>query len=514
MKYENKTKKVWLLENHDEALYVWKKQKIKECILIHIDAHHDLYGSWNIKKKKGCSIPINIGNYLFEAIDKKIVRKIIWVVPDQTFFDTEGINKTLKKLMTIDGADGFNVSESNILSGKVNGIELIVCTLTNIPITNDKVLLDIDIDFLLIKDSNNLRSGNFEKKPWISPNELIEKINKLDLELELTTIAYSVNGGYTPLHWKHLGLEIKKLIDGEDVQWTQNLVRAAEYVDATFYEMALEECILAENIAPNEAAIQYFFCRINIGLGNYTNAREHFKKAVKLDKTYKTPFGVSGWALLDFNELEKANLSFVYSLKMNPMEPYYLLGLGIYHLRKKNLDYAEFILKKALRSDPTIIECYRELGDLYIMKNMHKEGIKMYKKSMHLVDMGYKLKTDPNAIGIDKTSRNRNWDFGGDTIIMKLSDAKLAVLKKRKSTITEKVLNSIDSICSSIGFVTYIISRSMIIKLLRDQEDDSEIFGKSLCCSNKSLVNTNFIDSTINANQKKGKNDKNLLVWG
>jgi hypothetical protein len=38
--------RVFLFENHDEAYAVWRDLGVRNRILVHIDAHHDMYGKW------------------------------------------------------------------------------------------------------------------------------------------------------------------------------------------------------------------------------------------------------------------------------------------------------------------------------------------------------------------------------------------------------------------------------------------------------------------------------------
>ena len=100
-------KNITLIEDHDEALKVWREKKIKNLDLVHLDAHID-FGfhaakpiekifneAKNLKQlKQGLEYSLsflhyqrdfnkqtNIGNYIYPAMQEGIVKDFYWVVP-------------------------------------------------------------------------------------------------------------------------------------------------------------------------------------------------------------------------------------------------------------------------------------------------------------------------------------------------------------------------------------------------------------------------------------------------
>ena len=57
------------MENHDEAYYAWRDAGVKQKVLIHIDAHHDM---WFIRKDSH----ITIANFICKALEDDIVREV------------------------------------------------------------------------------------------------------------------------------------------------------------------------------------------------------------------------------------------------------------------------------------------------------------------------------------------------------------------------------------------------------------------------------------------------------
>ncbi len=63
------------VENHDAAYHAWRDAGVRRRILIHIDAHHDMW--WVSDPGE-----ITIANFISPALAEDIVREVFWVVPD------------------------------------------------------------------------------------------------------------------------------------------------------------------------------------------------------------------------------------------------------------------------------------------------------------------------------------------------------------------------------------------------------------------------------------------------
>ena len=71
---------VHLMENHDGAYYIWRDLGVKDRILVHIDAHHDMWWAEDTKASL-----VTIANFICPALKEGIVREVFWVVPDATW---------------------------------------------------------------------------------------------------------------------------------------------------------------------------------------------------------------------------------------------------------------------------------------------------------------------------------------------------------------------------------------------------------------------------------------------
>src|ERR1700724_2948020 len=92
---------VHLMENHDRSYFLWRDAAFKNRILVHIDAHHDM---WCIEDNRS----LTIENFICVAIRERIVRKVYCVVPDGTWESPAGrkaLRNPLKELLKTYGGD-------------------------------------------------------------------------------------------------------------------------------------------------------------------------------------------------------------------------------------------------------------------------------------------------------------------------------------------------------------------------------------------------------------------------
>src|SRR5579871_2409265 len=83
--------RIFRIENHDAALPIWKNVAGKERILVHVDAHHDM---WWVENDKN----ITIANFISPAIRDGILSEIYWVVPDRSWETAENRGHILRHL--------------------------------------------------------------------------------------------------------------------------------------------------------------------------------------------------------------------------------------------------------------------------------------------------------------------------------------------------------------------------------------------------------------------------------
>lgn len=86
--------RIFVMENHDEAYDVWRKAGVRERVLIHIDAHHDMW--WLLEADF-----LNIANFISLALQENLLREVYWVVPDRAWETTKNRRSILSHLRRI-----------------------------------------------------------------------------------------------------------------------------------------------------------------------------------------------------------------------------------------------------------------------------------------------------------------------------------------------------------------------------------------------------------------------------
>ncbi len=313
-----KMNNIYLIENHDEALRIWRQKGIEDIDLVHIDAHIDyeppaakpvekiLDEAKNLKElKKGLEYSLaymkyihdfdkqtNIKNYIYPAREEGIVKKFYWVIPGR-----ENELKRFRKSIT----------------------DITICTLEMLPVLKQPILLDIDVDFLVmdsLRNANNTRNIGI-RKPWIFPQELVSILKKKIENPQIITIAYSVNGGFTPIKYKHLGDEI------------------AYYFSPSRFKKHLK----------NSSQASEYFNQFLL-----TGKKEQYWNAVKLNPTYRVQDNNYGPLYFHSRKFSLAEREFSKTLQVDPQNPACLLGLGNIALERKAYKKAKELFLSSLNT--------------------------------------------------------------------------------------------------------------------------------------------------------------------
>jgi len=233
-----------LMENHNLAFSVWQRERIRNRILIHIDAHLDF--GWIPDKKlykillsnslceenppSGRKIlwhqeeqeimkTVNTGNYLYPALKDGVISELYWVVPDK-IWDIPEERSIIKKIFQQILEKHPKEKAAKILSEEKSIVTTIcdrkftTCKLDNLPTINESVLLDIDVDFFIVNSRLKEIAGItvVNKKPWMWPSELITILKNKRIKTDCVTISYSRAEGFTPLKYKYLGDQVANLL--------------------------------------------------------------------------------------------------------------------------------------------------------------------------------------------------------------------------------------------------------------------------------------------------------------
>jgi len=383
------------LENHDEAYRIWRAAGIKDRTLVHLDAHDDL---WHIREES----ELTIASFLSLALKNGIINRIFWVVPDLTWESSKSIRSLVRQLKKIIKSypgrpSVFTVHPSRI-STYLLGRSLEVCTLENLPRLEEPVLLDIDTDYLMIP-----RAGGNEAPPidlpWCWPQELAVRLQAGGLRFDLATVAYSVEGGYTPLKWKHLGDEIALRLQGSEADPPRLLGMSALQAAALAARQgdlasAVESCRRAREFLPDSPAPEFHLALLCLDAGQSQPARDHYGRARALDPSYGTPYRHAGFNYYRTGSLVQAEQEFRRGLVLDPGDAYAYLGLGQIAARRKRWTEAVRCLRQSLELNDRLIDSHRTLANILARQGRRPEAIRLYERSLKLALAGQKPVTD------------------------------------------------------------------------------------------------------------------------
>ena len=375
---------VHLFEQHDEAYHIWSGLGIRGATVIHVDAHHDL--SW-----LDDAIHLHIGNYLCQAIKDGIVGRVYWIVPDGALTTkrarTALIGQMRKLRSDYSRPKGrIDISDAAI-DAELLGAPVHVCELSGLAELSAPVLLDVDTDFLLIPASQ-FTTGLPASSPWLRPSALAKRLRGRVLAPQLVTIAYSVEGGYTPLRWKYLGDELAAEFrdaaqtsgaHGFDAMWSAHgLAAEGRVADA---EAALD---VAAACAPTAAAASFARAILLVRTGRIAAAQSAYRTARRRDPSYATAYASIGLSALAQSRRDDSEDAFREILTLDDCDPHAHLGLGYVAAARRRWADVETHVRAALSCGLETPDAYRLLARSLERQRRRTDAVAALQRSLRL----------------------------------------------------------------------------------------------------------------------------------
>ena len=385
---ENTPVRIHLMENHDRAYYAWRDAGVRDRVLVHIDAHHDM---WCIEDNRG----ITIANFICPALREGIVREVYWVVPDRSLKDAHARRELLAQIKSL--AKDYKTDpraieiESDRITLPLLGKRLTIAALESLNFGGQRVLLDIDVDYLMIPQVSHNRADTHAAMPWRWPAELVSQIAASRLSAELVTISYSIEGCYTPLAWKYLGTELESRIGGSaNCSGYDRLREGATAAARGDFEDARASYLQAAVRMPQSAAPQYHLALLSAKLGRGQEARNYCRRALELDPTYATGFNNLGLHYFWQRRYSQAKAEFERALMLDPGDAYAQVGMSRLAARRKQWNDAIEWANKALGVSDENLDAHRCVGEAYGRSGRLDLAINHYERSLQLALHGQK----------------------------------------------------------------------------------------------------------------------------
>jgi cytochrome c-type biogenesis protein CcmH/NrfG len=376
-------KNIFMMEDHDKALSVWRGLGVRGRTLVHIDAHIDFawlpemdldemapqtsreleillkeQPLWNPWKKSRRSM-VHIGNYIAPALTEGIVEKVYWVIPDPTWESRYGRKRILKNIRWLLKAEKIGcvpIIEKDHIYFRIANKDFFVCSLKSLPRLDEAVLLDIDVDFLMTPYV--WRDLDVNRQPWLLPRELYGHLAEKNVLFDALTISYSVEGGFTPIEYKYFGDEIRQFFDGPQDEESRRLTVIKKEASACFaaamryasdpsadLEKAKENYAKAIALDPSYGSAFNNYGIIYLEKGKFALAKKEFEKILRLDKNNIDSLNGLGFIALHQKKFQKAKEYFKSVLAMDVGDLPACLGLGAAHFKTGDINEAEALFR-------------------------------------------------------------------------------------------------------------------------------------------------------------------------
>lgn len=185
------------MEDHRGAYFLWRELGLRGQTCLHVDAHLDVSDLKTPSCDHSFYPEINCGNFLTPALREGIIDALIWVLPGHLTQCECLLNWTRQELQNwlhLELEDYLSLKmEGGRVEGNLLGAPFTVCTSDHLPEIEGPLVLDIDVDYYLDPQDNL----------WQTPLQLADHLRHLNPEA--LTVAYSVEGGYTPVRHRPMG---------------------------------------------------------------------------------------------------------------------------------------------------------------------------------------------------------------------------------------------------------------------------------------------------------------------
>ena len=401
-----------LMEDNSDAFIAWRSERVKYRTIVHIDSHIDL--EWvsdselkrildakTVERLKQLQLnplhpeerslkPLTIMNYLYPAIMEGMVKELYWVPPDSLMSGESVLDKfkdhlieTLGKL-SIDDLNSFRFQKRGI-KGRVYGIPLTICKLSDLPRFEEAVILDIDVDYFDPPDI-----GKRIDIPATWPEEFITTLAEKGMKSDLVSICYSVRGGYLALEYRFLGDELADILKdpkGKNLiaaKMRRNRRLGFNYRSKGMYRESIKEFRKALELNPDDPSLHYGLGLIYRHSGKTNEAAIEFARSTAIDPIYSDPLIYDADYYLNKKMYDKALLLYEEILKKNPTYLKGVFGAGLCSSQQEKLEKAVEYYRKCIDIYPNFYLVHFNLGVIYSKLERWKRAEEEYRNALEL----------------------------------------------------------------------------------------------------------------------------------
>jgi tetratricopeptide (TPR) repeat protein len=286
------------------------------------------------------------------------------------------------------------------------GCRVVVCDLDTLPVLGGAVLLDLDVDFL-VTPGTLLGEGFSADDPWLWPSDCIARLRRARLAPALATIAYSVEGGYTPLRWKYFGDELAARLLAAETSGFDWLREAHRLAGTGAIDAAAQACRDAAAALPNPAAAEFALAHVLAQRGQIEAACAAHLAARAHDPPYATAFNCAGPVALERGRVDAAERAFMDQLTLDENDGHAVAGLAQVAMRRRQWSRAEAHARGAIACGLDAPDVYRVLARALQHQGRIGEAVTALQRSLRVTLDGHAPRC---AIASRRLSRLPVWD--------------------------------------------------------------------------------------------------------
>jgi tetratricopeptide (TPR) repeat protein len=294
------------VENHSSALIAWRRARVRDRVLVHLDGQPDMDWLPDLTVARIAAThplelaelelhPYAVGamgldhfgasNFIYPATRLGIVREVVWVVPDGTLGDAAAAAALVREvvlgrmqMISVDEARGFHRAGRTV-QGTLWGVPVTICELADLPYFAEPVLLDIDLGYFTTRSA---LTQHVLDMPWITPEEVVGALARKGVRTDRVTISYSTMGGFLPPEHRWLGPALQARLRGEEVPQGRrryDALRAEQSGELVQAALLYRDMTAAD---PDDASAWFALARVLSALGK-PEAGDAMRRARALD---------------------------------------------------------------------------------------------------------------------------------------------------------------------------------------------------------------------------------------
>jgi tetratricopeptide (TPR) repeat protein len=364
------------MENHDGAYHTWRHAGMRNRILLHCDAHIDfdlflnaepeallharslstleaqLHAQplWNVTKRT-FDEQLNIGNFIYPAMQQGVVRAFYWVLPDAMCATSADHARIAKELAAFAKSCPHRFApvtmQDGLISTACDGQPIVAGRLHDMPRWDEPVLLDLDTDYLIVQDAGRTfpHYDPASHTPWLWPAACLDRLRAHGVRTDCVTIAYSVEGGFTPQGYKWLGDELADRLQQVRLSEEAQLCyarrqRVCVAHDTQGLSVARQICETALTEAPTDPVLTFRYAHILYALGEREQARAVYADTLQRDQSVDTPYNNPGSVYEEIGPSSAVEEAYRQQVDLHPEGAHAWVGLGDYYRVQSRWDDA------------------------------------------------------------------------------------------------------------------------------------------------------------------------------